>query len=159
VGFDRSDQIHALQSAWTAWRKSREQRREARAQRQARPWADAWRDDLLGVVPWLSVGAVALLALSWRRRGGPRHAGVPQQYLRALRLLQRRGLVRGDTTPARAFVLTVRAEVPAAASVAFDALTENYLAERFGERPPHPHSARQLAELRDGLRTRPPGRD
>ncbi len=159
VGFDRSDQIHAIQRAWTAWRKTREQRHDANAQRARRPWADAWRDDLLAVVPWLLVGAVALAALSWRRRAGPRHARVPREYERALRLLRRRGLVRGATTPAREFVHMVRAEVPVAASVAFDALTESYLAERFGGRPPHLQSMRQLAELRDGLRARNTGRD
>jgi hypothetical protein len=37
--------------------------------------------------------------------------------------------------PARDFARHVRAEIPARAARAFDALTESYLAERFGGRP------------------------
>jgi hypothetical protein len=106
------------------------------------------------VVPWLGLGAAALLALAWRRGAGPRSTRVPREYARALTLLQRRGLVRAPTTAAREFARIVHEHVPADAGGAFDALTEGYLAQRFGGRPPHSRAAGQLATLRQALRSR-----
>ena len=77
---------------------------------------------------------VALVLVRSRKRVA--RDGPPAAYTRALRLLARRGLVRAGATPARAFAAHVRERVPARAAAAFDALTETYLAERFGGRAP-----------------------
>jgi len=68
-------------------------------------------------------------------------------------LLRRRGLARAPATSARAFASEVSAHIPPMAAHAFAALTEAYLAERFGGVPPT-GSGRELAALRDGLRER-----
>jgi hypothetical protein len=90
----------------------------------------AWREGVM-----LAGCAVALAALvrALRRGRGPAE-GPPPDYAKALRLLARRGLSRGAATPARDFAAAVRTRVPAQASSAFDAITEAYLAERFGGR-------------------------
>jgi len=154
VGFDRSDQIHALKRAWLAWREARGERRGVRAQRDQRPWVDFWRGDALAALPWLALGAAVLLAVSLQRGAGRTRAGLPREYARALRLLKRRGVVREATVPARAFAHTVHTQVSPEAGAAFRELTERYLAERFGGRPPHPHAPRHLAALRRALRAR-----
>lgn len=152
VGFDRSDQIHALKRAWLAWREAREARRANAERRTKRPWSDAWQEELRDALPWAGVVATLLLGLAWRRAGGPRAKRLPRAYARALRLLRRRGLVRGAATPARDFAVTVGASVSPEAGEAFAALTESYLAERFGERPATPANGRHLDALRQALR-------
>jgi hypothetical protein len=66
-------------------------------------------------------------------------------------MLARRGLLRGPSTPARDFASLVRTRVPGPAADAFDALTESYLAERFGARPAVDDRA-ALRALAAGLR-------
>jgi transglutaminase-like putative cysteine protease len=149
VGFDRSDQIGALKSAWLAWRSADEARQARKAS--GLPSFDTtlpWREGAMLLACALAIGALGR-ALALRRRTA--QDGPPADYQRALRLLARRGLLRGAATPARDFARRVRAEVPAPAARAFDALTESYLAERFGGRPPADSGA-TLRELSAGLR-------
>jgi hypothetical protein len=148
VGFDRADQIGALKTAWLAWRSAQDLREQRRSSGLPR---------LDPSLPWREVGALAasalalaLLARAWLRRA-PARDDPPADYARALRLLARRGLLRGRATPARDFAHQVRERVPAPAAQAFDALTESYLAERFGARPPADARA-WLRELSRGLR-------
>jgi transglutaminase-like putative cysteine protease len=156
VGFDRSDQISALRRAWLAWNgpesggDTRERPREG-AWSAARPSLARWRELALGAA---LVAAVAALRATARRRRAP--GGLPRAYARALRLLARRGLVREAAATARAFAARVAAERPAAGP-AFAALTEGYLAERFG-RTPAGSGAEHLAALRAALRRRRAGR-
>jgi transglutaminase-like putative cysteine protease len=131
VGFDRADQMGALRRAWVTWRGV--ERARERVAHQGLPAIDAplaWREGVM-----LAGCAVALAALvrALRRGRGPAE-GPPPDYAKALRLLARRGLSRGAATPARDFAAAVRTRVPAQASSAFDAITEAYLAERFGGR-------------------------
>lgn len=138
VGFDRSDQMSAIKSAWLAWRGRLGPRSAdgARARQRIRsrglgsdlPWRE-------GALVALSVGAAgsALLALVRRRR---RRDGPPRAYARALRRLAGRGLARDASTPARDFAAAVERELPTPAAAAFSRLTELYLAERFGGRGP-----------------------
>ena len=134
VGFDRSDQIHAAKSAWLAWQSAKSGRHEAQ---------DRWRSllaHLRGEVAWREIGvllaciaAVGLLACRLARR---KHAAaLPADYAAALRLLARRGLVRTAQQTACDFAVAVAASHPGAAAGAFERLTQEYLAERFGGRP------------------------
>jgi hypothetical protein len=150
VGFDRSDQIHAMKRAWLAWKEAQpgSDRKPATGTIFTR-WqglADApWRE---GVVLLLCTGALG--AVLWQLRPDPRHRGVPAAYKGALRLLERRGLRRDASSTARDFSASVRAAIPAAGP-AFEALTETYLAERFGGRP-DVSAPEQLKRLRERLR-------
>jgi hypothetical protein len=96
----------------------------------------------------LCTGAAGAMLLLFRPDA--RHRGVPAAYAGALRLLERRGLRRDASATARDFTACVRVAVPAAGPV-FEALTETYLAERFGGRT-DPSAALQLEELRERLR-------
>jgi transglutaminase-like putative cysteine protease len=158
VGFDRADQLKALKSAWLAWHGTRATARRARES--ARPAGDRWGFD--GTVPWREGVVVllcggALLGVAWqitrRRRTQPE---IPASYARALRLLARRGLVRDGSATARAFAARAAGSLHPAAARAFAALTESYLAERFGGHAGHDEVA-QLKALREALRA--PDRD
>jgi hypothetical protein len=152
VDFDRGHQARAMKKAWRAWRDWRREasgRRERRAGQRPRGW------DLPEPPKWLwAVGAVALglagLAYDLRRR--QQRQAVPRYYGEALRLLQRRGLVRDPATTARAFVSQAREKLSARAARSFALLTEAYLSERFGGRPCATGEAK-LRALRDSLRT------
>ena len=76
---------------------------------------------------------------------------MPRFYEEALRLLGRKGLVRDPATTARAFASLAGAELSPAAARSFAALTESYLAERFGGHPAVTVQA-ELRALRDSLR-------
>ncbi len=148
VGFDRADQIGALRRVWLSWHgASQEQPHRPRASLPGfdplRPWREA------AVLAGCAVALVALV-LAQRRRRAPRD-GPPADYARALRLLARRGLVRSGATPARTFAEHVRERVPSRAADAFEALTEAYLAERFGGRAPV-DSRSWLRDLASALR-------
>jgi transglutaminase-like putative cysteine protease len=133
VGFDRADQIGALKSVWLRWRgASREQPHRPRTRLPGLDPLLPWREGLVLVGCALGLGALALGRRRWR---APDDA-PPAAYARALRLLARKGLVRGDATPARAFAARVRERVPGPGAMAFEALTEAYLAERFGGKAP-----------------------
>lgn len=149
VGFDRSDQIGALKTAWLAWRSAEDLQKQRAASGLPRfdpsiPWRETAM--LLGAAL-----AVAALVRALRQQRLAARDLPPADYRRALRMLARRGLLRGASTPARDFARLVRTRVPAPAADAFDALTEAYLAERFGARPPSDREA-SLRELSRGLR-------
>ncbi len=153
VDFDSSDQIRTLQSALGAWRRLRGTSEEERGRPQG--MLSRWRveDALLGK-SLLGVGvavalAVLLLANRHRRR---RALPLPRSYARALALLARRGLRRPASHTARQFAAEVTDATTARAAAAFDALTEAYLAERFGARKPPTDGAAQLAVLTRHLR-------
>ena len=150
VGFDRADQIGALRQAWVSWHDVR----EARERVASRGWRGLESQLPVREAVLLAACALAagLLIRALRRRRAPADA-PPADYARALRLLARRGLVRGRATPARDFAREVSAVLPAPASDAFDALTESYLAERFGGRAPADTRA-WLLELARGVRGR-----
>jgi transglutaminase-like putative cysteine protease len=152
VGFDRSDQISALRRAWLAWHAARAAEQPtphppARSRAERKPTLAGWRDPALAAAALAAVAALVAL----RRRRGAARAGVPRDYAAALRLLARSGLVRDAGATARAFAARVAAARPGAAAQAFAALTESYLAERFGLRPPHAGAA-ELRVLRRALR-------
>jgi hypothetical protein len=101
----------------------------------------------------LLCGGVAVGCLWFWRRSTSRAARAPASYERALRLLARRGLIRTPATPARAFASHVAARVPPQTAHAFSALTDAYLAARFGGRPERDATA-WLRSMRRGLRRR-----
>lgn len=152
VGFDRSDQISALRRAWLAWKgpegeAATPERLSSGAWSAARPSLGAWRVSVLALA-----GLGATLALLVRARRRRPRGGVPRAYAEALRLLARRGLARDTASTARAFSARVAHERPGAGP-AFAALTEGYLAERFGCAAAGA-SAEHLAALRLALRRR-----
>ena len=152
VDFDRGHQARALKKAWRTWRDWRKEAGGARAPQRG-PGSGRW--DLPDPPKWLwVVGALALglggLAFDLRRR--KRHTGVPRFYEEALRLLRRKGLVRDSATTARAFASLAREKLSPAAARTFAAITESYLAERFGGHPTATLEA-ELRALRDSLRT------
>jgi transglutaminase-like putative cysteine protease len=136
VDFDRSDQFHAMRSAWVAWRGARKW--SVREQERASERLVDWQVDpelikrALIVAP-MGVAAAAVLSRLLRRRR--RAAGPPRAYEKALRLLARRGLERAPHETARGFVREVHVARPGEAACVFEELTESYLLERFGGRP------------------------
>jgi transglutaminase-like putative cysteine protease len=149
VGFDRSDQIHAVKRAALAWQAARSDNRTAGDRSifgrfrglQGAPWRE-------GVT--LALCALAAATLLWRIRPRRRERSLPAAYAEALRLLSHQGISRTPCTTAREFSNHVRAAIPAAGA-AFEALTESYLRERFGGRTDR--AAREwLKEFRRELR-------
>ena len=133
VGFDRSDQIHALKRAWMGWAGSR--RPEGERARGAKP--AIWKG--LESAPWREGTVLALcfagaVAAVWWLRPKKHRKGLPIAYSLGLELLARHGLRRAPTATARDFAAAVRAAYPAAGP-AFEAITEGYLGERFGDFP------------------------
>jgi hypothetical protein len=153
VGFDRSDQIDALKRAWLGW-KGDEGRARSERQRQGNALElderGPWREALL-----LSLCALSLMGLGGyllrKRQRGP---GLPEHYASALRILARHGFERPPSTTARDFAESLGADLPAPCVRAFESLTEDYLASRFGTAAERDGSE-ALAQLRDGLRSRP----
>jgi transglutaminase-like putative cysteine protease len=143
VGFDRADQMGALRRVWVGWHGLEGD--PARPGDASLPGLDAtlpWREGAL--LAGCTLAFAALLRALWRRQRAEPDA-PPAAYAQALRLLARRGLVRRASTPARELARSVRARFSPDAADAFDALTEAYLAERFGGHPP--------ADARGWLRT------
>jgi len=130
VGFDRSDQMGALKSAWLAWRHFR----GAGGPSASKPeiWQAGQQAEWPRQALAVSLALAGLLAVGWRIRRGRISDDVPRYYRDALRILARRGLVRTETMGARDFLDRVRATQPRPAGAAFTRLTECYLAERFG---------------------------
>jgi transglutaminase-like putative cysteine protease len=152
VGFDRSDQIHAVKRAWLAWQEAR------RGREAVRGGGASLLARLRGGVPWREVlvlaggiAAVLGLARSWARRR--REPWLPPDYAAALRLLARRGLARAPQQTARDFAAHVATAHPGAAAGAFSRITERYLAQRFGGRR-RTDAGNELRRLREALRGR-----
>jgi transglutaminase-like putative cysteine protease len=156
IGFDRADQIQALKQAYLAWRTWKGWASGGDAPGATRPESTPWRFEggargrpvLFG-----AVCAAALLGLALRLRRRTPRSRLPVFYGEALRLLARRGLERAAVSTARDFARHVAGAIPEAPAAAFDALTEAYLAERFGARPGSDATA-HLQTLRAGLRQR-----
>ena len=150
VGFDRADQISALRRAWLAWHT-----RGAHARGDAEPTSIGRRGEF--EAPWREGALVAgcliaaLLLVASLLRGGRARDRLPAAYATSLRLLARRGLVRGRGATARAFAGDVRRHLSPPVADAFHALTEEYLAERFGGLAA-PAGDRHLRALRAALR-------
>jgi transglutaminase-like putative cysteine protease len=150
VDFDRGHQARAVRSAWLAWHRWR---------KGSAPSETAAEDDpfalLLPAAPLWSLAAVLLLgaaaAADLRRRRRRLRRRLPPDYARALRLLARRGHVRGEAETARGFALALADRIPPEGALAFRRLTDAYLAERFGGLPARP-LRRELRSLRDSLR-------
>jgi hypothetical protein len=153
VDFDRGHQARALRALWMRWNEWRAEQRRGEAESAPSPAGDSRESKPL---PWRWIGALALAAFTaWKLRGlgWTRGPALPRDYAQALRLLRRRGLVRGEATSARAFASEVAARVPADGAAAFGALTEAYLAERFGGESAR-SGAESLARLRESLKSR-----
>jgi transglutaminase-like putative cysteine protease len=154
IDFDRSRQAAALRGLWQAWREWRD------PQGSAAPRETEKREQKPGDLPapplaWLALPLAAFFAIqAWRQRRARRTAEpVPHYYVKALRLVARRGGARrasGDT--ARDFARRAAEELAAEPAAAFAALTELYLAERFGGRPAAEAGPAALVRLRDSLR-------
>jgi hypothetical protein len=98
-----------------------------------------------------AVGLVSLALLLWRMRAARSQTTLPNYYEQALRALSRRGLLRDPAVSARDFARASSEELPEHAAAAFLRLTESYLGERFGGRPPA-DPAVDLRDLRQALR-------
>ncbi len=148
VNFDRADQARGLRAVWNAWHHAR---REVPREPATRGVLGGLRPLLRplagGILTALACGALVAWALR-RRRARPT---LPPEYAAALRLLARRGLVREAALPARDFARRAATRLPEPAARAFAALTERYLAERFGGRIGGSGGA-ELRLLRDSLR-------
>jgi hypothetical protein len=152
VGFDRADQLSTTKRLWLALRGatgSDVQSTPARSKRAPAFELDGdWRRAVLG--PVALAGAVMLL---WRVRRRRSTRSVPPYYDQALRLLSRRGLVRAPETAVREFAQSASKQLDLPAAKAFSSLTECYLEDRFGGRPPL-RAENELRTLRRALRTR-----
>jgi hypothetical protein len=150
VGFDRADQMSTLRRGWLAWRDFSNSSESAgaapRSKQKSIAFDAGWREPVLA-----SVGIVALLVLLWRIRTARAQTAVPNYYGHALRALSRRGLTREPAVGARDFARASSEELPERAAAAFSRLTESYLSERFGSRPPVNPEV-DLRDLRQALR-------
>ncbi len=152
VGFDRSDQMFAIQRAWLAW-KGAQHGQSGAHEKNGRSRA-AW--DVKATGPWREAAAALALATAaglvvwWVRRWRAR-LQVHPAYGEALRTLARRNLERGPAVTPRAFARQVASKLPDGPASAFAALTERYLAERFGGRP-WTGAPRDLRVFRQSLR-------
>ncbi len=148
VGFDRSDQMQALKSAWLAWKRVGRDR-ESVGQPSPGAWpridAVAWRE-MGGLI--IALGAAVVLFRRTRGAGPPPH--LHPDYAEALRLLARLRLERTASATPRDFARRVATSLPVTGP-AFSAVTEGYQAHRFGGRRWHT-SNRDLRALRDALR-------
>jgi transglutaminase-like putative cysteine protease len=149
VGFDRSDQIAALRRGWLTWQGSGAEDAPPESSPK-RAWSGMSPSGANWILPALLAAALVAALLLWWRRPSAR-SGIPRAYLAALRLLSRRGLVRERGTTARAFAQRVAHERPGECARAFATLTESYLQERFGGRPPRA-GIDELRALRRSLR-------
>jgi transglutaminase-like putative cysteine protease len=154
IDFDRSRQASALRGLWQAWREWRDPK-ETAAPRGDRKPESAPGDLPVPPLAWFAAPVAAFLAVqAWRQRRARRGVEpVPAYYRKALRLVARRGGARrgpGDT--ARAFARRAAEGLAAEPAAAFAALTELYLAERFGGRPAAQAGPAALTRLRDSLR-------
>lgn len=134
VDFDSADQIGALRGLWTRWRQNRDRSDAPDDSSRETPTVS---NPLEGIDPLLVFAAIVFLAglVAWGRRARPQVGPpVPEAYRRALDLLAGAGLARSATTPARAFVGEVTNHLSAAGTAAFERITTDYLAERFGQR-------------------------
>jgi hypothetical protein len=105
----------------------------------------------------LFVGVVISLLCGWRlalgwRRLRPKSRALPPPYRRAQRTLARAGLQREAATSAREFAATVAMTLPEAGAQAFAKITDQYLAERFGQAEPRDLS-NELDQLDASLET------
>ena len=153
VDFDSSDQIDALKSALSAWRRLRAPSGEEGVGRGRHPFANLRFDDP-EVAPALGLAVLVLAVGGWLlHRARRRRAGrtLPRSYERALSLLARSGLVRGASDTARGFASHVQAETSPEAAGAFTAITEAYLAERFGGSEPAGDLGDDVERLRTAL--------
>jgi transglutaminase-like putative cysteine protease len=139
VDFDSSDQILALQSAWLFGRNLLD-RFSTGSPRDATTQASRERDiDVPGtlVAPGplaLTLALLCLLVVAVHRRGRTDRVDVAPHYRRALRLLARHRIVRDPVMTARQFCSLVRSRGDVAAGRAFERITDDYLARRFGGR-------------------------
>ena len=133
VDFDTSDQVEMIRATWTAWRSFRDTssspeivkiERDGSGKLQVQASAD--------VLLMLGLLVALVFALMRLRIGSRQQQRLPPSYARALNLLRRRGLPRKRSVTARDYARQVEARVPEASARAFNALTEAYLAERFG---------------------------
>jgi transglutaminase-like putative cysteine protease len=152
VDFDRGHQARALRDLWMAWNRWRAEQRERGG---AEPVLQADDGGARGEIPWRwLIGAAALAVAAWKLRLlrlAKADAALSRDYARALRWLRRRGLARAPATSAREFAREVAAHIPADGAEAFRALTEAYLAERFGGAP-SARASHELARLRESLK-------
>jgi len=162
VDFDSVDQIGALRGLWLSWTARRSNRPSPShdlADSKDSPWLGvlADRDSITFMAGGLT--ALAVCIALWRRRRDQANSIVPESYRKALGLLARRGLVRSESISARAFARDVGDRLPESGRTAFIEITDDYLAERFGQHKPSELES-QLADLKNavdrmGLRDQP----
>jgi transglutaminase-like putative cysteine protease len=151
VDFDRGHQARAVRDVWLAWHRFRKSKDRTEPPGEDDPWSMVLPSaPLWGLAAALLLGSAGLADLRRRRRRGRRR--LPPDYARALRLLARAGLVRGEAETARGFARVLVGRIPADAAHAFRRITDAYLAERFGGAPPSP-LRHELACLRHSLRS------
>jgi transglutaminase-like putative cysteine protease len=154
IDFDRSRQAAALRGLWQAWHEWRDPKKSEAPRDERKPESGAGELPAPPLV-WLVAPLAAFLAFQvWRQRRARRGvAPVPAYYRKALRLVARRlGARRAAGDTARGFARLAADGLAAEPAAAFAALTELYLAERFGGRPAAEAGPAALVRLRDSLR-------
>jgi hypothetical protein len=156
VEFDRVDQLRGFQGLWRAWNALRSGSAEGHLARPPAQQHETLTRSNVAALLLFTVCAAAAAAALFRTRARRRDTrGVSPAYLAALRLLARRGLVRNPTDTARGFARAAARTLSPAGGAAFAALTERYLAQRFGGQREEGLGGRggtYLQTLRDSLR-------
>jgi len=151
IDFDRSRQASALRRlwvAWHAWRAPREAAGEASEPARSGPPLPLRDLGLLALPALLAALGAAIV----HRRRTSQESPVPPYYRSALRLLSRRGARRAPGDTARGFAARAAEQLAPGPALAFERVTELYLAERFGGRSAAAAGGEALRALRDSLR-------
>ncbi|MCR9093614.1 MAG: DUF3488 and transglutaminase-like domain-containing protein [bacterium] len=135
VDFDSADQIGALRGLWQRWRRDRNREDAPSDGPRETPSISNPFEGLDPVFVFAGIVLLAGLASFWRRPRSDDGPTIPEAYRKALALLARAGLPRAETTPARAFASEVSTRLSPEGASAFDRITADYLAERFGAQP------------------------
>ncbi len=152
VDFDSVDQIGALRGLWLSWAERRSNRSTSSNQPSMKVDSSSSNPltDRRSIAVLAACFSILVCVVLWRRGRDQIDSAVPDAYRNALRILARHGLVRSTAASARDFARGVRERIPGSGANAFDEITDRYLAERFGQRPPI-DLAKPLAALKDAV--------
>ena len=136
VDFDSADQIGALRGLWQRWRRDRDREDAPSDGPRETPSISNPFEGLDPVFVFAGIVLLAGLASLWRRPRPDDGPTIPEAYRESPSRCSRGRVCRArETTPARAFASDVATHLSPEGASAFERITADYLAERFGAQP------------------------